>query len=131
MTEKRKLPNRRNGVTQKMKISGQTIYLRTGEFEDGSLGEIFIDLSKEGALIRSLMNCFAIAISVALQSGASLEDLCDKFMFTRFEPAGIVENNQDIKMCSSILDAIFKDLAINYLDRKDLKHSTEKLGKEA
>ncbi|MCH7499426.1 MAG: hypothetical protein IH886_05370 [Nitrospinae bacterium] len=129
MTEKRKLPNRRAGYTQKMKIGGQTVYLHTGEFGDGTLGEIFIDLSKEGALIRSMMNCFCIAISVALQYGASLEDLADKFLHSKFEPAGIVQNHADIKMCSSILDAIFRDLAIHYLDRNDLKHGPKEVGK--
>ena len=123
--EKRKLPNRRGGYTQKMKIGGQTLYLRTGEYEDGTLGEIFVDLSKEGALIRSMMNSFCIGISVALQSAASLEDLCEKFLHTKFEPSGIVQNHPHIKMASSILDLIFRDLAINYLGRGDLKHEPE------
>lgn len=121
---KRKLPNRRNGYTQKMKIGGQTLYLRTGEYEDGTLGEIFVDLSKEGALIRSMMNSFCISISVALQYGASLEDLCNKFMFTKFEPSGMAKNHFHIKMASSVLDLIFRDLAINYLGRDDLKHES-------
>ena len=129
--EKIKLPNRRNGFTQKFKIGGQTVYLNTGEYADGKLGEIFVDLSKEGSLLRSMMNSFCIAVSVALQYGASLEDLCDKFLFTKFEPAGIVQNHSDIKMATSILDAIFRDLGINYLGRSNLKHSAEKLGKEA
>jgi len=107
-----------------MKIGGQTLYLRTGEYEDGTLGEFFVDLSKEGALIRSMMNSFCIGISVALQSGASLEDLCEKFLHTKFEPSGLVQNHPHIKMASSILDLIFRDLAINYLGRADLKHES-------
>ena len=123
--KKRRLPNRRAGYTQKAVIGTQTIYIRTGEYEDGTLGEIFIDLSKEGSLLRSLMNCFCIAISVALQYGASLEDLCNKFLFTKFEPSGLVKNHPHIKMASSILDLIFRDLAINYLGREDLKHESK------
>ena len=123
--EKHRLPNRRTGYTQKAVIGDQTIFITTGEYPDGTLGEIFIDLSKEGSLLRSLMNCFCIAVSVALQYGASLEDLCDKFMFTRFEPSGMVRNHPHIKMASSILDLIFRDLAIHYLGRDDLKHGTK------
>ena len=127
--EKIKLPNRRGGYTQKMKIGGQTLYLRTGEYEDGTLGEIFVDLSKEGALIRSMMNSFCIGISVALQSGASLEDLCEKYLHTKFEPSGMVQNHPHIKMASSILDLIFRDLAIDYLGRDDLRHGLKTDGK--
>lgn len=125
------MPNRRVGYTQKMKIGGQTLYLRTGEYEDGTLGEIFVDLSKEGSLIRSMLNSFCIAISVALQYGASLEDLADKYINSRFEPSGIVQNHEHIKMASSIPDLIFKDLAINYLGREDLKHTQETLQNKA
>jgi len=123
--EKKRLPNRRNGYTQKFKIGGQTLYLHTGEYEDGTLGEIFVDLSKEGALIRSMMNGFCINFSVALQYGASLDDLCDKFIGTKFDPSGGVQNHADLKMASSIFDLICKDLAINYLGREDLKHQSK------
>ncbi len=120
--DKRRLPSRRVGYTQKMKIGGQTLYLHTGEYEDGTLGEIFIDLDKQGSLMRSLMNCFCIAISVALQYGASLDDLVNKFIYTKFDPSGPVQYHPNIKMASSILDLIFKDLAITYLGRDELKH---------
>lgn len=119
---KNPLPERRRGYTQKMRIGGQTLYLRTGEYEDGTLGEIFVDLSKEGAMIRSLVNCICITVSVALQNGTSLEDLVDKFLHTKFDPSGPVECHSHIKMASSITDLIFRDLAINYLGRNDLKH---------
>lgn len=119
---KKSLPYRRGGYTQKMRIGGQTLYLRTGEYEDGSLGEIFVDLSKEGAMIRSLVNSLCITVSVALQNGTSLEDLVDKFLHTKFDPSGPVECHPYIKMASSITDLIFRDLAINYLGRDELKH---------
>jgi len=125
MTDKRKLPARRQGYTQKMMIGGQTLYLHTGEYEDGTLGEIFIDLNKQGSFIRSIMNCFCIAISIALQYGAPLEDLTNQFLGTRFDPAGPVQYHPDIKMSSSILDLIFRDLAINYLGRDELKHKED------
>jgi len=117
------LPHRRKGYTQKAVIGGHKVYLRTGEFEDGKLGEIFIDMHKEGAAFRSLMNNFAIAISIGLQYGVPLEQFVESFTFTRFEPQGIVEGNEAIKMATSILDYIFRELAISYLGRNDLAHA--------
>ena len=122
VAERRRLPNRRKGYTQKAKVGGHKVYLRTGEYEDGRLGEIFIDMHKEGAAFRSLMNNFAIAISIGLQYGVPLEEFVDAFTFTRFEPAGPVEGNDTIKMATSILDYIFRELAISYLGRNDLAH---------
>ncbi|MFQ5717327.1 MAG: vitamin B12-dependent ribonucleotide reductase, partial [Nitrospinales bacterium] len=119
-----KLPYRRNGYTQKAMIGGHKVYLRTGNYEDGRLGEIFIDMHKEGAAFRSLMNCFAIAISLGLQHGVPLEEFVDAFVFTRFEPNGIVTGNQSIAMSTSIIDYIFRDLAITYLGRNDLAQVT-------
>ena len=98
------------------------MYIRTGEYEDGTLGEIFIDMHKEGAAFRSMTNCFAIAVSLGLQHGVPLEEYIDAFLFTRFEPNGIVQGNPYIKMSTSIIDYIFRELAITYLDRKDLAH---------
>ena len=118
-----RLPDRRKGYTQKAIVGGHKIYLRTGEFEDGNLGEIFLDMHKEGAAFRSLMNNFAIAISIGLQYGVPLEEYTDAFTFTRFEPAGLVEGNEAIKMSTSILDYIFRELAISYLGRSDLSHA--------
>ena len=115
-----KLPNRRTGYTQKAVVGGHKVYLRTGEYEDGSLGEIFIDMHKEGAAFRSLMNSFAIAISIGLQYGVPLEELVEAFSYTRFEPSGIVQGNDTIKMATSVLDYIFRELAISYLGRTDL-----------
>lgn len=123
MTTRVRLPNRRTGYTQKMVVGGQSLYLRTGEYEDGRLGEIFVSLGKEGELISALLNSFCIVTSIALQSGTPLEDLVKNFIFSKFDPSGTVENHPDIKRATSILDAIFRDLAINYLDRDDLKHS--------
>jgi ribonucleoside-diphosphate reductase alpha chain len=120
--ERRQLSNRRKGYTQKASVGGHKIYLRTGEYEDGSLAEIFIDMHKEGSAFRSLMDCFAIAISLGLQYGVPLERFVDQFTFTRFEPSGVVEGNDAIKMATSILDYIFRELAISYLDRGDLAH---------
>jgi ribonucleoside-diphosphate reductase alpha chain len=117
------LPHRRKGYTQKAVIGGHKVYLRTGEFEDGKLGEIFIDMHKEGAAFRSLMNNFAIAISIGLQYGVPLEQFVESFTFTRFEPSGMVEGNEAIKMATSILDYIFRELAISYLGRNDLAHA--------
>ena len=117
-----KLPNRRKGYTQKAIVGGHKVYLRTGEYEDGRLGEIFIDMHKEGAAFRSLMNNFAIAISIGLQYGVPLEEFVEAFTFTRFEPSGLVEGNDAIKMATSILDYIFRELAISYLGRNDLAH---------
>jgi ribonucleoside-diphosphate reductase, adenosylcobalamin-dependent len=117
------LPNRRKGYTQKAKVGGHKVYLRTGEYEDGRIGEIFIDMHKEGAAFRSLMNNFAIAISIGLQYGVPLEEFVEAFTFTRFEPAGLVEGNDSIRMATSILDYIFRELAVSYLGRYDLAHS--------
>jgi ribonucleoside-diphosphate reductase alpha chain len=122
-TERRRLPNRRKGYTQKAVVGGHKVYLRTGEYEDGGLGEVFIDMHKEGAAFRSLMNNFAIAISIGLQYGVPLEEFVEAFTFTRFEPSGIVEGNDAIKMATSILDYLFRELAISYLDRGDLAHA--------
>ncbi len=119
-TTREKLPDRRKGYTQKASIDGHKIYVRTGEYEDGRLGEIFIDMNKEGAAFRSLINNFAIAISMGLQYGVPLEEFVDAFTFTRFEPNGVVEGNEAITMASSILDYVFRELAISYLGRKDL-----------
>ncbi len=120
--EREKLPNRRKGYTQKAVVGGHKVYLRTGEFEDGRLGEIFIDMHKEGAAFRSLMNNFAIAISLGLQYGVPLDEYVEAFTFTRFEPAGYVQGNEAIKNATSILDYIFRELAVSYLDRNDLAH---------
>ncbi len=116
------LPPRRKGYTQKATVGGQRLYLRTGEYEDGRLGEIFIDMHKEGAAFRSLMNNFAIAISIGLQYGVPLEEFVEAYTFTRFEPSGLVEGNDAIKMSTSILDYIFRELALSYLGREDLAH---------
>lgn len=117
-----KMPDRRRGYTQKATIGGHKVYVRTGEYEDGTLGEIFIDMHKEGAAFRSLMSNFAMAISIGLQYGVPLEEFVDAFAFTRFEPSGMVSGNQAIKMATSILDYIFRELAISYLGRTDLAH---------
>ncbi len=117
-----KLPHRRKGYTQKAIVGGHKVYLRTGEFEDGQLGEIFIDMHKEGAGFRAMMNNFAIAVSVGLQYGVPLEEFVDAFTFTKFEPAGMVQGNDSIKNATSILDYIFRELAVSYLDRTDLAH---------
>ena len=120
--EREKLPGRRKGYTQKASVGGHKVYLRTGEYDDGRLGEIFIDMHKEGAAFRSLMNNFAIAISLGLQYGVPLEEYVDAFTFTRFEPAGLVQGNETIKNATSILDYIFRELAVSYLARHDLAH---------
>jgi ribonucleoside-diphosphate reductase alpha chain len=117
-----KMPDRRKGYTQKAVVGGHKVYLRTGEYDDGRLGEIFIDMHKEGAAFRSLMNNFAISISLGLQYGVPLEEYVDAFTFTRFEPAGFVQGNDAIKNATSILDYIFRELAISYLGRHDLAH---------
>ncbi|MBL4808306.1 MAG: vitamin B12-dependent ribonucleotide reductase, partial [Rhodobacteraceae bacterium] len=117
-----KLPHRRKGYTQKAVVGGHKVYLRTGEYVDGTLGEIFIDMHKEGAAFRAMMNNFAIAISVGLQYGVPLDEYVDAFTFTRFEPAGLVQGNDSIKSATSIIDYIFRELAISYLDRADLAH---------
>ncbi|EPX83544.1 Ribonucleotide reductase of class II (coenzyme B12-dependent) [Salipiger mucosus DSM 16094] len=121
-TERTKLPTRRKGYTQKAVLNGQKVYLHTGEYDDGRLGEIFIDMHKEGAGFRALMNNFAIAVSVALQYGVPLEEFVDAFTFTKFEPAGMVQGNDSIKNATSVLDYIFRELAVSYLDRTDLAH---------
>ncbi|WP_394891863.1 vitamin B12-dependent ribonucleotide reductase [Mesorhizobium sp. AaZ16] len=120
--DREKLPNRRKGYTQKAVIGGHKVYLRTGEFDDGRLGEIFIDMHKEGAAFRAMMNNFAIAISIGLQYGVPLDEYVDAFTFTKFEPAGMVQGNDAIKNATSILDYVFRELAVSYLDRHDLAH---------
>ena len=120
--EREKLPGRRKGYTQKAVVGGHKVYLRTGEYNDGRIGEIFIDMHKEGAAFRSLMNNFAIAISLGLQYGVPLEEYVDAFTFTRFEPAGLVQGNDAIKNATSILDYVFRELAVSYLSRNDLAH---------
>ena len=117
-----RLPNRRQGYTQKAVVGGHKVYLRTGEFGDGRLGEIFIDMHKEGAAFRAMMNNFAIAISLGLQYGVPLEEYVDAFTFTKFEPAGMVQGNDAIKNATSILDYVFRELAVSYLGRYDLAH---------
>jgi ribonucleoside-diphosphate reductase alpha chain len=117
---RRPLPNRRSGYTQKGKIGGHSIYIRTGEYDDGSLGEIFLDMHKEGAAFRSLLNSFAIAVSLGLQYGVPLEEYVDAFTFSRFEPNGVVLGHDYVKMATSVIDYIFRDLAISYLKRGDL-----------
>ena len=119
------LPAKRRGFTQKAKINGQAIFLRTGEYADGSLGEIFIDMAKEGATMRSMLNCFAIAISIGLQYGVPLEEFVEKFVFTRFEPSGMVDH-PNIKSTTSIVDFIFRSMAYEYLGRTDLVHVLDK-----
>ena len=116
------LPARRKGYTQKARVGGQKIYLSTGEYADGRLGEIFINMHEGGPAFRSLMNNFAIAISVGLQYGVPLEEYVDAFIFTRFEPAGLVQGNDAIKNATSILDYVFRELAVSYLGRDDLAH---------
>ena len=122
IAQRRRLPNKREGYIQKAKIGGHNVYLHTGEYKDGSLGEIFLDMHKEGAAFKALTNAFAIAVSLGLQHGVPLKEFVDAFVFTRFEPNGPVQGNDRIKMSTSILDYIFRDLAVNYLDRSDLAH---------
>ena len=120
LAKRRRLPDRRAGYTQKAVVGGHKVYLRTGEYEDGALGELFIDMHKEGAAFRSLMNCFAISVSLGLQHGVPLEEFVDAFVFTRFEPNGVVQGNPHIKMSTSVIDYMFRELAITYLGRTDL-----------
>lgn len=127
IVERRTLPAKRRGYTQKAKINGQTLFLRTGEYSDGTLGEIFIDMAKEGATMRSLLNCFAIAVSIGLQYGVPLEEYVEKFVFTRFEPSGMVQH-PNIKSTTSIVDFIFRALAYDYLGRTDLVHVLDQPG---
>lgn len=122
VVQKKVLPAKRSGFTQKASIDGQTVFVRTGEYGDGTLGEIFVDMHKEGATFRSLMNCFAIAVSVGLQYGVPLEEYVEKFTFTRFEPAGMVVGHQNIKSATSIIDYMFRMLGYEYLNRTDLVH---------
>ncbi|MFZ1920833.1 MAG: vitamin B12-dependent ribonucleotide reductase [Xanthobacteraceae bacterium] len=122
MRERERMPDRRKGYTQKAVVGGHKIYLRTGEYDDGKLGEIFIDMHKEGAALRSLLNNFAIAVSLGLQYGVPLDEYVDAFTFTRFEPAGPVQGNDSIKYATSILDYVFRELAVSYLSRFDLAH---------
>lgn len=122
IAKRRRLPDRRSGYTQKAKINGQSVYIRTGEYDNGQIGEIFIDMHREGAAFRSLLNCFAISISLGLQHGVPLEEFVDAFVFTRFEPSGIVTGNDKIKMATSVIDYIFRELAVTYLGRNDLSH---------
>ncbi len=119
------LPNRRRGYTQKTKVGGHNVYLRTGEYDNGQLGEIFVDMHREGAAFRSLMNCFAISVSLGLQHGVPLEEFADAFIFQKFEPNGLVVGDERIKMSTSIIDYIFRDLAISYLGRTELSHLDE------
>ena len=125
IVERRTLPAKRRGFTQKAKINGQAIFLRTGEYNDGTVGEIFIDMAKEGATMRSMLNCFAISISIGLQYGVPLEEFVEKFVFTRFEPSGMVDH-PNIKSTTSIVDFIFRALAYEYLGRNDLVHVLDK-----
>jgi ribonucleoside-diphosphate reductase alpha chain len=119
---RRRLPARRHGFTQEARIGGHKVFLRAGEYEDGTIGEIFIDMHKEGAAFRSIMNCFAIAVSMGLQYGVPLEDLVDQFTFTRFEPQGRVDGHENIRACTSVVDYVFRVLGIEYLNRTDLAH---------
>jgi len=130
--ERERLPNRRKGYTQKAVVGGHKVYLHTGEYDDGRLGELFIDMHKEGAAFRAMMNNFAIAVSVGLQYGVPLEEFVEAFVFTRFEPAGMVQGNEAIKNATSILDYVFRELAISYLGRSELAHvSPEDIGATA
>jgi ribonucleoside-diphosphate reductase alpha chain len=120
LAKRRLMPGRRKGYTQKARVGGTKVYIRTGEYDDGSLGEIFVDMHREGAAYRSLMNCFAIAISLGLQYGVPLEEFVEAFVFTRFEPNGVVSGHENIKMSTSVIDFIFRELALSYLGRTDL-----------
>lgn len=122
VARRQRLPFRRSGYTQKVKIGGQSVYVRTGEYDNGQLGEIFIDMHREGAAFRSLMNCFAIAISLGLQHGVPLEEFVDAFVFTKFEPSGMVSGSPHVKMTTSVIDYIFRELAVTYMGREDLAH---------
>jgi len=125
LAKRRRLPDRRRGYTQKAIVGGHKVFLRTGEYQDGMLGEIFVDMHKEGAAFRSLMNCFAIAVSVGLQHGVPLEKFVDLFVFSRFEPSGIVQGNDRIKMATSVIDYVFRELAVSYLGRNELAQVQE------
>jgi len=121
---RRRLPSKRHGLTQEAKVGGNKIFLRTGEYDDGSLGEIFIDMHKEGAALRSVMNCFAMLVSMALQYGVPLEVLVEQFVFTRFEPQGPVQGHDRVKFATSVIDYVFRALGVEYLRRDDLAHVT-------
>jgi ribonucleoside-diphosphate reductase alpha chain len=123
--DREKMPDRRKGYTQKAVVGGHKVYLRTGEYDDGRLGEIFIDMHKEGAALRSLLNNFAIAISLGLQYGVPLEEYVDAFTYTRFEPSGDVTGNDQIKHATSILDYVFRELAVSYQGRQDLAETDQ------
>ncbi|KAA3633627.1 MAG: vitamin B12-dependent ribonucleotide reductase [Calditrichaeota bacterium] len=125
IAKRRKMPNRRAGYTQKAVVGGHKLYLRTGDYSDGTLGEIFLDMHREGAAFRSMMNSFAIAVSLGLQHGVPLEEYVEAFLFSRFEPNGFVQGNKSIKRATSIIDYIFRELAITYLGRNDLAHVSE------
>jgi len=122
---RRKMPDRRSGYTQSATIGGTKLYLRTGEYEDGALGEIFLDLHKEGAGFRAVLNCFAIAISMGLQYGVPLEEFCEAFLFTKFEPQGMVQGSDTVKFSTSLIDFVFRELAISYLGRYELAQIPE------
>src|SRR5262249_22854279 len=117
-----RLPKKRAGFTKEARVGGHKMFLRTGEYEDRTLGEIFIDMHKEGAAFRSMMNCFAMSVSIGLQYGVPLQTYVDQFTFTRFEPQGIVEGHPYVKMATSIVDYLFRTLAVEYLGRYDLAH---------
>jgi ribonucleoside-diphosphate reductase alpha chain len=119
---RRPLPTQRRGFTYELKLQGQKMYLRTGEYLDGELGEIFLDMSKEGATLRSILNCFAIAVSKGLQYGVPLKEFVDTFTFTRFEPQGMVEGHKHIKIATSVIDLVFRTLGHQYLGRTDFLH---------
>jgi ribonucleoside-diphosphate reductase alpha chain len=121
-SSRRRLPAKRHGLTQEAKVGGNKIFLRTGEYEDGTLGEIFIDMHKEGAALRSVMNCFAMLVSIALQYGVPLETLVEQFVFTRFEPQGPVQGHDRVKFATSVIDYVFRALGVEYLNRDDLAH---------
>ncbi len=124
VSSRRRLPAKRHGITQEAKVGGNKIFLRTGEYEDGTLGEIFIDMHKEGAALRSVMNCFAMLVSIALQYGVPLETLVEQFVFTRFEPQGPVQGHDRVKFATSVIDYVFRALGVEYLSRDDLAHVT-------
>ncbi len=129
--QRRRLPKKRRGFTQEARVGGQKVYLRTGEYEDGRLGEVFIDMHKEGAAFRSLMNCFAIAVSLGLQYGVPLEEYVDCFTFTRFEPQGPVTDHPNIKYATSVIDYLFRVLGMEYLGRTDfVQVKPEEIGQD-
>ncbi len=123
ITKRFSMPDRRKGYIQKASIGDHKVYLHTGEYEDGKIGEIFIDTSKEGELVKALMNNFAIAVSLGMQYGVPLDEFVNAFIGTKFEPSGKVQGNDRILSASSILDYIFRELAISYLNREDLAHT--------